>query len=665
MCYKQLRRYAYLLVFAFFGSVFIVIRKLESGEHDGLPFETAPHAVVEEATFPEKLKRYSKPKQLKIEVDFVYCGVEIESLANNSSFPDCLDKLKWMQKGWNSHKCYKENGVNGSLCSFYEYMARIEKHCPIPDTWSNNAQQYKAMEVPKNPQLNSLFALMNDSEENYEFIKSRVERLWPNWQETRIQLVQKKPAVETRTAKNIFLYLGFLNKESGKMSFAQASKNGGPLGELVQWSDLIASMWTLGHNLQIHTTWSSARQALQQYQKTATPCPQTGEIDLIFIDIIGLQKIKKLLKSFYVDNWCRFRVLDSFGTHAEFNQPQYFRSNFKKYGTKLKSNPLGRQCFLTLYPHTDDNVFLGFVVETHPISDQIKRENITVVYGKEAYMWENASRILNVAARYTKIHGTVENYKSAVEHAQMEFENHGLLSALEFNQLLQRAKVFLGLGFPLEGPAALEAISNGAIFIQPRFDPPKSRTTYKFFSEKPTMRKITSQNPYMERFVGYPYVLTVNFDDEEELDKAYKEALQLNPTPTLPFEFSFYGMLERVDVILTNLNFCVKHSTWPPFDKVSRVVVGNAGESCQTACSRNGYLCQRTFFQHINNEETLGRKYGCTDIKQVGEPTAPSLCTLQTDPYLFSCATDPPSDVKRLCPCRTFNKNQSILCEGC
>lgn len=97
-----------------------------------------------------------------------------------------------------------------------------------------------------------------------------------------------------------------------------------------------------------------------------------------------------------------------------------------------------------------------------------------------------------LAARYTKIHATVENYKSAAEYAHLDFENHGLLNALDFNRLLQRSKVFLGLGFPLEGPAPLEAVANGAIFIQPKFDPPKSRITYKFFSEKPTMRKVSS-----------------------------------------------------------------------------------------------------------------------------------------------------------------------------
>jgi hypothetical protein len=32
----------------------------------------------------------------------------------------------------------------------------------------------------------------------------------------------------------------------------------------------------------------------------------------------------------------------------------------------------------------------------------------------------------------------------------------------------------------------------------------------------------------MERFVGYPFVLTVNISDPEELAKAYEQALNLN-----------------------------------------------------------------------------------------------------------------------------------------
>lgn len=66
-------------------------------------------------------------------------------------------------------------------------------------------------------------------------------------------------------------------------------------------------------------------------------------------------------------------------------------------------------------------------------------------------------------------------------------------------------------------------------------------------------------------------------------------------------------MLERVDVILTHLNFCAKNTNWPPFDKVGHIVLGVKGQSCQDACSENGFLCERSFFSRINNEETLQR----------------------------------------------------------
>lgn len=42
--------------------------------------------------------------------------------------------------------------------------------------------------------------------------------------------------------------MGFLSKETG-LKFGEKSASGGPLGELVQWSDLIATTYSLGHNV--------------------------------------------------------------------------------------------------------------------------------------------------------------------------------------------------------------------------------------------------------------------------------------------------------------------------------------------------------------------------------------------------------------------------------
>lgn len=51
-------------------------------------------------------------------------------------------------------------------------------------------------------------------------------------------------------------------------------------------------------------------------------------------------------------------------------------------------------------------------------------------------------------------------------------------------------KLFIGLGFPYEGPAPLEAIANGCIFLQPKFNPPHSSLNHDFFRGKPTSRKV-------------------------------------------------------------------------------------------------------------------------------------------------------------------------------
>lgn len=54
------------------------------------------------------------------------------------------------------------------------------------------------------------------------------------------------------------MHMGFLGSETG-FKFGELSSVGGPLGELVQWSDLIAALYLLGHNLIISTEISTLR----------------------------------------------------------------------------------------------------------------------------------------------------------------------------------------------------------------------------------------------------------------------------------------------------------------------------------------------------------------------------------------------------------------------
>lgn len=80
--------------------------------------------------------------------------------------------------------------------------------------------------------------------------------------------------------------------------FAENADHGGPLGELVQWSDLIASLFALGHNLEFSTEVGQLKSYLE-VTKGIGGCPTRSEVkySAIFIDIVGLKQFKKAVKS--------------------------------------------------------------------------------------------------------------------------------------------------------------------------------------------------------------------------------------------------------------------------------------------------------------------------------------------------------------------------------
>lgn len=103
-------------------------------------------------------------------------------------------------------------------------------------------------------------------------------------------------------------------------------------------------------------------------------------------------------------------------------------------------------------------------------------------------MWNGSRPLLEIVRKFTEVHATVGTDLS--DFHELVTKNHGVLSTPKLHSLMRRVKIFLGLGFPLEGPAPLEAVASGAVFINPSFSPPKSRKTYDFFQEKPTLREV-------------------------------------------------------------------------------------------------------------------------------------------------------------------------------
>lgn len=59
----------------------------------------------------------------------------------------------------------------------------------------------------------------------------------------------------------VLVHLGLLTKESG-FKIAENAFSGGPLGELVQWSDLITTLYLLGHDVRISASLAELKESV-------------------------------------------------------------------------------------------------------------------------------------------------------------------------------------------------------------------------------------------------------------------------------------------------------------------------------------------------------------------------------------------------------------------
>lgn len=589
-------------------------------------------------------------------------------------YPHCEGKVKWMKDMWRSDVCYSSYGVDGSTCSFFIYLSEVENWCPrLP--W--RAVNHKEEEADKRTMaeirtdFEHLYFVMSKHQE-FRWMTLRIKRMDDTWIEA-IKSLAEKQNLEKRKRKKILVHLGLLTKESG-FKIAENAFSGGPLGELVQWSDLITSLYLLGHDVRISASIAELKEIMKKVVGNRSGCPTQGDkvVELIYIDIVGLAQFKKTLGPSWVHYQCMLRVLDSFGTEPEFNHAQYAQS--KGHKTPWGKWNLNPQQFYTMFPHTPDNSFLGFVVEQHlNASDirhmnDIKRQNQSLVYGKVDNFWKDKNTYLDIIHTYMEIHGTV--HEKGTVHMPNYVKNHGILSGRDLQFLLRETKLFVGLGFPYEGPAPLEAIANGCAFLNPKFSPPKSSRNTDFFKGKPTLRELTSQHPYAEVYIGKPHVWTVDINNPEEVEKAVKAILSQKNEPYLPYEFTCEGMLQRVNAFIEKQDFCHGQVMWPSLSAL-QVKLAETGKSCKQVCQENRLICEPSYFQHLNKDKDLAKfNIQCQTSDVANDIVVPSIdeskkhCVFQSDLLLFSCAGSHPHH-KRVCPCRDYMKGQVALCKDC
>ncbi|XP_026232111.1 alpha-1,6-mannosylglycoprotein 6-beta-N-acetylglucosaminyltransferase A-like isoform X2 [Anabas testudineus] len=586
-------------------------------------------------------------------------------------YPDCKEKLKWMKNMWMSDSCYSTYGVNGSLCSFLIYLSEVESWCPVLPgraVTSGRAEDSKgeSEQAVVRTSLKSLYSSL-ENRAPFRWIYQRIQSMEEVWVEAGRSL-SAKYNITHRKAKRILVHPGAVTDEAG-LKIAYTAFNGGPLGELVQWSDLISTIYILGHHLHLSASISDLKGILGVNTGSCPPHQSAVEANLIYTDIIGLRQIQSVLQTSWIKYKCMIRVLDSFGTEPDFNHAAWAQKhNLKSPFGGFNLIPMQ---FYTMFPHTPDNTFLGFVVQ-HQLSSEetqqlkaVKRQNQALVYGKSAKFWEGKWAYLDTIHKYMEIHGTVDGSAQIPNYVK----NHGIVTGTEVQALLRQSKVFVGLSFPYEGPAPLEALANGCVFLNPRLHPPQSSLNSEFFSRKPNIREVTSQHPYAEA-IREPYVWMVDMHNSTDVERVLTAILNQSIEPYIPYEFTCEGMLQRVNILIEKQEFCHSTGRWPP-PSALQVVKAEVGTSCKEACQRAGLICEPAFFPELNSLKNISH-YGVdcqTSEFSDSHVVLPAYniqkhCLFQSDPLLFSCVRSDESLI-RICPCRDYIKDQIALCKAC
>ncbi|XP_061089090.1 alpha-1,6-mannosylglycoprotein 6-beta-N-acetylglucosaminyltransferase B-like, partial [Conger conger] len=599
---------------------------------------------------------------------------------DNPEFSLCAGKVEFLRASWRSDACYAFYGVDGSTCSILAYLSEREDFCPpLPDRnrtalpWLQQPSGHNE-EALIQTDLRPLYELMGSGQSAaVRFMRSRMEGLAARWsvagERMRLRVSHRAPR-----RLRVLLYPGILAGGAGQR-FEEMLEQGGPLGELVQWADVSTSLFILGHNV----TFTISQTRLLSLIGAAPgrgSCPILRPLpfDLLYTDYHGLAHLQGAMGLSFQHYQCRFRILDSFGTEPAFNVREYAHRH--SYSTAWGSWGLQPLQYMTMFPHTPDNSFMGFVSEVVGSGQETnmktqRKEDLAVVYGKQEYMWQGKTGYLEVIRRELELHATVYQPPDRPSALPEFINNHGLLPQAQLQQLLLRAKLFVGLGFPYEGPAPLEAIALGCVFLQPCFQPPHSAENSNFYQGKPTSRQIHSQHPYAEDFIGKPFVWTVDMDNGTEVREAVRAIMRMEVKPFIPREFTCEGMLERVYAYITHQEFCsASLPTWPPEGALS-ARLGPLGQSCAAVCRQASLVCEPALFHHLNHPAAF-KRLGllCASSEQEVDHLFPAYspwgrrCSLQEDRRLFSCAGAHPS-YSRLCPCRAYQPGQVALCPLC
>mmetsp|Transcript_11887 Transcript_11887/g.17716 ORF Transcript_11887/g.17716 Transcript_11887/m.17716 type:complete len:422 (-) Transcript_11887:63-1328(-) len=244
------------------------------------------------------------------------------------------------------------------------------------------------------------------------------------------------------------------------------------------------------------------------------------EYSLIFLDPWTWAARGWVLKPFLRDHTKKIFLLDFFGSDGHKNLNDLV--------------PLSHH--LTAYPVNPTNTFLGYFIEQKedkPLS--LKKMDRGVVWGKDSKYYHNRKDMLLKMASKCEIVSTAPE-SALPKHPNITSIGH--LKPEDWIELLETSKFLVGLGDPLVGPSAIDAISSGAMYINPTFKTPKL-AYYK------------SQHPFAKTSVPES-VCDFNIEgSSSELLACIDRALKSKLSPRVPKELMLPSYMKRLREILS------------------------------------------------------------------------------------------------------------------
>ena len=200
--------------------------------------------------------------------------------------------------------------------------------------------------------------------------------------------------------------------------------------------------------------------------------------------------------------------------------------------------------YLVPYPYPCGNTMIGFRVEdkAYRADPPPKRKGLILILGKEPkYFTPAVRRALEAVSKLTgvKLVATVPRDKARGLPAFIE--NRGLLDAAGYSKLLGEAQVALGLGDPVLGPGALDALEHGCAVVQVRYPRPRVE---KWVNPRLPWR---TQHDFVDA-VGAPWVASVALEAYPDAVRRALDAVAREPPRSrLPAEYSDAALLRRVE----------------------------------------------------------------------------------------------------------------------